>query len=106
MTTPSAADSAAVKAANDTLAAAALDATAPQFSPVSASTAVGHVAVKLPAFWTSELELWFLQAESVFWQAKVKCSFTKYDYVLQQLPCEVLVSVKELAPPRPDRIGW
>jgi hypothetical protein len=97
MTTPSAADLAAVKAASDKLAAASLDATAPQFTPAAASTAVGHVAVKLPAFWTSEPELWFLQAESVFRQAKVKCSLTKYDYVLQQLPCEVLVSVKELA---------
>jgi hypothetical protein len=92
-----AADLAAVKAASDAISAATLNAGAPQFTPATPGTAVGHVAVKLPAFWTTEPELWFLQAESVFRQAKVKCSLTKYDYVLQQLPCEVLVSVKELA---------
>jgi hypothetical protein len=29
-------------------------------------------------------------------QAKIKSSLTKYDYMLQQLPCEVLMLVKEL----------
>jgi hypothetical protein len=55
----SAADLAADKTASDALSAAALDATASQFMPATPGAAVGHVAIKLPAFWTSEPELWF-----------------------------------------------
>jgi hypothetical protein len=40
--------------------------------------------------------LWFMQAETSFRRAKIACSLTKYDYVLQRLPMDVLVSVKEL----------
>jgi hypothetical protein len=72
----------------------ALNTNAAELEPGSG---IGHVAVKLPAIWSNEPELWFLQAESVFWQAKIKSSHTKYYYVLQQLPCEVLMSIKELA---------
>jgi hypothetical protein len=59
--------------------------------------AVNHVAVKLHDFWSKEPELWFMQAETTFRRAKITCSLTKYDYVLQRLPVDVLVSVKELA---------
>jgi hypothetical protein len=37
-----------------------------------------------------------MQAETTFRRAKITCSLTKYDYVLQRLPIDVLVSVKEL----------
>jgi hypothetical protein len=33
----------------------------------------------------------------LFWHAKITCSLTKYNYVLQRLPMDVLVSVKKLA---------
>jgi hypothetical protein len=59
--------------------------------------AVNHVAVKLSDFWTKELELWFMQAETTFRCANIMCILTKYDYMLQRLPMDVLVSVKELA---------
>jgi hypothetical protein len=68
-----------------------------QQSTAESPPAVNHVAVKLPEFWTKEPELWFMQAETSFRRAKITCSLTKYDYVLQQLPMDVLVSVKELA---------
>jgi hypothetical protein len=58
---------------------------------------VNYIAVKLPDFWTKELELWFMQAETTFRRANITCSLTKYDYVLQRRPMDVLVSVKELA---------
>jgi hypothetical protein len=66
--------------------------TAAEFSP-----AVNHIAVKLPDFWTKEPELWFMQAETTFQRANITCSLTKYDYVLQRLPMDMLVSVKEMA---------
>jgi hypothetical protein len=70
----------------------ALSATAAEFSP-----AVIHIAVKPPDFWTKEPELWFMQAKTTFRHANITCSLTKYDYMLQRLPMDVLVSVKELA---------
>jgi hypothetical protein len=85
-----------IAAAKATAAAAtsetsALSATAAEFSP-----AVNHIGVKLPDFWTKEPELWFMQAETTFRRANITCSLTKYDYVLQRLPMDMLVSVKEL----------
>jgi hypothetical protein len=68
-----------------------------QASTAEMPPAVNNIAVKLPEFWTKELILWFMQAETTFRRAKIMCSLTKYDYVLQQLPMDVLVSVKELA---------
>jgi hypothetical protein len=62
-----------------------------EVSTANMPPAVNHVAVKLPDFWTKEQELWFMQAETTFWRAKITCSLTKYDYVLQRLPMDVLV---------------
>jgi hypothetical protein len=63
---------------------------ASQASTAEMPPAVNHIAVKLPEFW-------FMQAETTFRHAKIMCSLTKYDYVLQRLPMDMLVSVKELA---------
>jgi hypothetical protein len=82
---------AAAKAAATKSETSALNATAADFLP-----AVNHIAVKLPNFWTKEPELWFMQAETTFRRANIKCSLTMYDYMLQRLPMDVLVSVKEL----------
>jgi hypothetical protein len=83
-----------IAATSAKLQAASLNTNAPAFEPVAS---VNHVSVKLPDFWIKEPELWFTQAEANFRRAKITCSLTKYDYVLQRLPMEVLVSVKELA---------
>jgi hypothetical protein len=58
---------------------------------------VNHVSVKLAEFNLSDPEMWFTQADSMFRHANIKCSLTKYDYAIQKLPCDVLVSVCELA---------
>jgi hypothetical protein len=89
------ADQAAIAAASAILQKAGLQVSAPEFKP--ADTSLNSISVKLPDFWTKEPELWFTQAESNFRRAKITCSLTKYDYVLQRLPMEVLVSVKNLA---------
>jgi hypothetical protein len=88
------ADQAAIAAASAHLAAASLNAQAPEFQPPAT---VSHMAVKSPDFWLVDLELWFTQADSLFRRANIKCSLTKYDYCLQKLLCEVLQSVRELA---------
>jgi tRNA U38,U39,U40 pseudouridine synthase TruA len=71
--------------ASATLQKMSLNTSAAEFPP-----AVNHVAVKLPDFWTKEPEMWFMQAEVSFWRAKFSCSLTKYDYMLQRLPMDVL----------------
>jgi hypothetical protein len=83
-----------IAAASAKLQAASLNTNAAAFEPAAS---VNHMSVKLPDFWIKEPELWFTQAEANFLRAKILCSLTKYDYVLQRLPMEVLVSAKELA---------
>jgi hypothetical protein len=56
---------------------------------------VQHVAVKLPDFWTNDRELWFDKADSIFRQANITASLTKYE-VLACLPEKLLVSVRDL----------
>jgi hypothetical protein len=88
------ADHAAVEAASAHLAAASLNVQAQEFRPLAT---VSAMAVKLPDFWLADPEMWFTQADSMFCRANIKCSLTKYDYCLQKLPCDVLLSVHELA---------
>jgi hypothetical protein len=97
-------DADAIAAAAATASQSEIDATsamlwrlALEASTAEMSPAVNHIAVKLPEFWTKEPELWFMQAETNFRRSKITCSLTKYHYVLQRLPMDVLVSVKELA---------
>jgi hypothetical protein len=88
-----AADMAAIEAASKLLSEASLNPAATTFQP----TSVSSISVKLPDFWLSDPEMWFTQADSIFRRANIKSSLTKYDYALQKLPCEVLLSVRELA---------
>ena len=54
---------------------------------------VSSLAIKLPIFWTSEPELWFLQVEASFENRhpKITRDESKFSHVLQHLPQEVLV---------------
>ena len=53
-----------------------------------AEPAVNTVAVKLPNFWMSDPELWFMQAEAVFntRSPKVTVDGTKFDHIMTALP--------------------
>ena len=57
---------------------------------------VSKIAVKLPDFWTEDPDLWFLHAESVFRNAQITQSRTKFDHVIQKLPQAIMVSVQSL----------
>jgi hypothetical protein len=66
-------------------------------APILAAAAVTQPgAVKLPDFWLSDTDMWFLQVEAAFQRARVTDSHTKYDYVLMKLPESVLASVKDV----------
>ena len=58
--------------------------------------AVAHIAVKLADFWVSDPDVWFLQTEAEFGQARIVVSRTKYQYVLPRLPEAVAVSMRSL----------
>ena len=68
----------------------------PNLLPSPPSPFVGRVAVKLPDFWTTDPDLWFLHAESAFNNARVTVSRTKFDLIVQKLPQDIMVSVRGL----------
>jgi hypothetical protein len=87
-------DLAATEVASAALQKASLNANASTFT---LAASVNNVSVKLAEFYLSDPEMWFTQADSMFRRANIKCSLTKYDYTIQKLPCDVLVSICELA---------
>ena len=81
----------------------------PQAPPAApAPVEVNSVAVKLPSFWSSDPDLWFLQVEAVFDNRtpRITQDSTKYNHVLAALPQEVARSVRQvirLPATTPDR---
>ena len=53
-------------------------------------------SVKLPDFWPADVELWFSRVESVFRRGHIVDSLTKFDYIMEKIPNDVLMSVKDL----------
>lgn len=51
---------------------------------------VNAVALKLPPFWTHFPEAWFMNIESQFNTRNIVTEATKYDYVVQSLPVEIV----------------
>ena len=54
---------------------------------------VNKIAVKLPDFWTEDLDLWFMHAESAFKKLSHHEVTDKFDHVIQKLPQAIIVSV-------------
>lgn len=52
-----------------------------------------HVAVKLPQFWAKNPRTWFVQVEATFRRAKITQESTRFDYVLENLPPEVVDTI-------------
>lgn len=75
--------------------------TSPQeHDPLSVST----VNIKLPPFWTSDPELWFIQVESQFAARRITADLTKYHHVVSSLPPATACEIRDLlfAPPAED----
>lgn len=53
-------------------------------------------AVKLPQFWPRNPEVYFEQIEATFRTSKITVSRTKYDYLLQAIPGEVMENVMDV----------
>lgn len=69
--------------------------TGDQISPPSIAT------VKLPEFWTTDSELWFITIESIFRKNRITTQLSKYDYVVAALPQSIASIVRDVlrAPP-------
>lgn len=62
----------------------------------SAQSSIGHVAVRLPAFWPANPAVWFLQAECQFQLAGITTQATKFRHVASILPPEVASDVADV----------
>ena len=51
---------------------------------------VNHLSVKLPPYWMQDIKLWLLQCEAQFCTRNIQCESTKFDYIIQALPPEVM----------------
>jgi len=54
------------------------------------------MTVKLPQFWTTNSDAWFLPVEACFRQARVTDQQTTFDHVVMQLPNMILSHFKDL----------
>jgi len=52
--------------------------------------------LSLPAFWPTEPELWFTTVEAAFQTKNINTQRARYHHVVAKLPCETLVSVRDL----------
>lgn len=57
------------------------------------SGSIAATAVKLPTFWSPCPEAWFILAESQFNSKGIRQDDTKYEYVIQSLPLDIIMNV-------------
>lgn len=74
----------------------------------SASPAFPDVAAaltfKLPEFWTSDAELWFLTIDSLFRKNRITSQLSKFDHVVAALPQHTAAVIRDIlrAPPEDE----
>ncbi|XP_036347341.1 uncharacterized protein LOC118756699, partial [Rhagoletis pomonella] len=64
-------------------------------------------SVKLPQFWTSCPEAWFIHAEMQFSTKNITQETTKYEYTITALPQEVIITILDFIqnPPENNKFG-
>lgn len=58
--------------------------------------------IKFPEFWSSDSELWFLTAESIFRKHRITSSLTKFDYVVAALSQSTAAIVRDILRSPPE----
>lgn len=60
-------------------------------------------ALRLPGFWASNPNAWFIRIEAQFNTRKIRSDDTKYEYLLSALPEDVIVTVMDHIAEPPDQ---
>lgn len=73
--------------------------------PPAAQVEVASINLKLPPFWTTCPEAWFLTVESQFANRHINADTTKFNFVVAALPAEVSMTVLDVLrnPPKNDK---
>lgn len=76
--------------------------TAQNGANVTPPTDINALIVKLPTFWSSNPNTWFIQAEAQFSLGKITADVSKYNYVVATLPQEIAESVADILEKPPN----
>ena len=67
---------------------------APIVDSINAANTVSHLSVKLPLCWTQDIELWLYQCEAQFCTQGIQHETTKFDYIIQALPPDIISQLR------------
>ena len=67
---------------------------APIVDSINAANTVSHLSVKPPPCWTQDIELWLYQCKAQFCTRGIQHETTKFDYIIQALPPDVMSQLR------------